>query len=75
VKLSISVPADDLEFIDSYAGEHGVATRSGVVQRALSLLRSSQLGADYEAAWAEWAAGDAPMWEATAGDGAGDASR
>jgi hypothetical protein len=34
------------------------------------LLRSSELGADYEAAWDEWAAGDdAEAWSAVTGDG------
>lgn len=69
VKLSVSIADDDVEFIDKYAGEHGVESRSGVVQRAVSLLRASELGTDYEAAWAEWAGSDADAWDETAGDG------
>lgn len=60
---------DDVEFIDHYAIEHGVETRSGVVQRALSLLRSSELGEDYAAAWDEWDGAEAGAWESTAADG------
>ncbi len=69
VKLSVSVPDGDVDFIDRYADEHGVASRSAVVHRALALLRSSELGADYAAAWDEWAASDGELWEATVADG------
>lgn len=69
MKLSVSVSDDDVDFMDRYADEHGVDTRSGVVQRALSLLRASELGDDYAAAWDDWASADADGWDATAGDG------
>lgn len=69
MKLSVSMSDDDVEFIDQYATDHGVDTRSAVVQRALSLLRSSELGDDYAAAWDEWDGSDADAWEATAADG------
>jgi hypothetical protein len=69
VKLSVSIPEDDLEFIDHYASAHGVESRSGVVQRAVSLLRASELGDAYEAAWTEWEKSEADPWEATAADG------
>lgn len=71
VKLSVSIPDEDLEFIDAYAAEHGVESRSGVVQRAVSLLRATELGDDYAAAWAEWEASDAADWEPVVGDGLG----
>lgn len=69
MKLSVSMSDDDVEFIDHYANEHGVETRSAVVQRALSLLRTSELGEDYAAAWDEWNSSDAHAWESTAADG------
>lgn len=69
MKLSVSIPDEDLEFIDAYASQHGVESRSGVVHRAVSLLRATELGDDYAAAWAEWEASDATDWEATTGDG------
>jgi len=71
VKLSVSIPDDDLSFIDRYASEHGVESRSGVVHRALSLLRSRELGQDYAAAWAEWDESDATEWEPVVADGLG----
>jgi Arc/MetJ-type ribon-helix-helix transcriptional regulator len=69
VKLSVSLPDEDVDFIDQYGEEHGVQSRSGVVQRAVSLLRASELGADYQAAWAEWAKSDADVWDKSDSDG------
>lgn len=69
MKLSVSIPDDDVEFIDHYADEHGLDTRSGVVQRALSLLRANELGEDYAAAWQEWADEDGGLWDAALADG------
>lgn len=69
MKLSVSLPDEDVEFVDRYADEHGVTSRSGVVQRAVALLRANALGEDYAAAWDEWAAEDGDTWESTAGDG------
>lgn len=60
---------EDVAFIDRYADEHGMESRSGVVQRALSLLRSAELGEDYAAAWQEWSEADAAAWETAVGDG------
>ena len=71
-KLSVSVSDDDVEFIDQYANDHGVESRSGVVQRALSLLRVTELGADYAAAWSEWDETGEGVWDVTAGDGLDD---
>ncbi len=70
MKLSVSIPEQDVEFIDTYASTHGVGTRSGVGQRALSLLRTADLGEDYAAAWSEWESStDAALWESVAADG------
>lgn len=69
MKVSVSIPDEDVEFLDHYAAEHGVESRSGVVQRAVSMLRVSELGDDYAVAWDEWATTDEALWEATAADG------
>jgi hypothetical protein len=69
VKLSVSISEDDVEFIDHYASEHGVDSRSGVVQRALSVLRAIELGAEYAAAWSEWHQPDAEAWDSAIADG------
>ena len=70
MKISISLPDDDVEFLDAYASESGVSSRSAAVHRAVRLLRSSRLGASYEGAWSEWVdEGHADAWDAVAGDG------
>jgi hypothetical protein len=74
MKLSVSIADEDVDFIDRYADQHGVGTRSGVVQRALNLLRALELGDDYAAAWDEWSAGDADVWDTVVADGLDEAS-
>ncbi|MXZ62799.1 MAG: ribbon-helix-helix protein, CopG family [Chloroflexi bacterium] len=69
MKLSVSLPASDVEFVDRYVAEHGERSRSAVLRRALKLLRERELGDAYEAAWEEWAQGDGKLWESTVGDG------
>ncbi len=75
MKLSVSLSGGDVEFIDRYAAEHAVESRSGVVQRAVGLLRASELGDDYAAAWDEWEASEDGGWESTVGDGLSGAAR
>ena len=69
MKLSVSIPEEDVEFLDRYAAAHGVESRSGALQRAVALLRASELGDAYAAAWEEWEGSDAEAWDSTAGDG------
>jgi Arc/MetJ-type ribon-helix-helix transcriptional regulator len=70
MKLSVSLPDEDVDFLDAHARAHGLSTRSSVLRRAVRLLRDSELGNDYADAWEEWASsGEAEAWEVTAGDG------
>lgn len=69
MKVSISLPDEDIEFLDAYAAEKGVESRSAVVHKAVRLLQASELGPAYEAAWDEWAAGDAEAWDSAMSDG------
>jgi len=69
MKLSVSLPDEDVKFLDDYAKQLGIESRSAVVHRAVRLLQASELGPAYEAAWEEWAAGDADAWDATVADG------
>jgi Arc/MetJ-type ribon-helix-helix transcriptional regulator len=72
MKVSVSLPRDDIEFLDSYASAQDIQSRSAVLHKAVGLLRAAQLGSAYEDAWASWAAsGDAEAWEAVAADGLG----
>jgi Arc/MetJ-type ribon-helix-helix transcriptional regulator len=69
MKLSVSIPDEDVAFIDRYADERGVDSRSAVVQSALALLRANALEDDYAAAFDEWSKSDAELWDAAVGDG------
>jgi Arc/MetJ-type ribon-helix-helix transcriptional regulator len=70
MKVSVSLPDDDVDFLDSYADRSGIASRSAVVHKAVRLLRASELGAAYEDAWTTWeASDDSTLWDGTAGDG------
>lgn len=72
MKVSVSLPGEDVQFLDEYAKERGLESRSAAVHRAIRLLRTAELGGTYEAAWQEWAAeGEASIWESTTGDGLG----
>ena len=72
VKVSVSLPDDDVRFLDAYAEQHNFASRSAALQQAVRLLRSAGLSAQYESAWQEWAHGDdSPPWETVAADGLG----
>jgi antitoxin MazE9 len=72
MKLSVSLPEEDVEFLDAYVEAQGFPSRSSVVHKAVRLLRASELGAAYEDAWKEWKdAGEADDWEATTADGLG----
>lgn len=70
MKLSVSLPDEDVEFLDAYAAAEGFASRSAVVHRAIRLLRAAGLGPAYEDAFADWErTGAAEEWEATTADG------
>jgi Arc/MetJ-type ribon-helix-helix transcriptional regulator len=72
VKVSVSLPGEDVEFLDSYAQAQGIESRSAVVHKAVGLLRAAQLGNAYEEAWSSWASSDdAGAWENAAADGLG----
>lgn len=66
------MPDRDVEFLDEYVKRRQLPSRSAAVQEAIHQLRTSGLGDDYAAAWAEWAeSDDADLWECTVGDGIG----
>jgi Arc/MetJ-type ribon-helix-helix transcriptional regulator len=70
MKVSVSLPEEDVEFLDAYASSEGFGSRSAVVHKAVRLLRASGLGGAYEDAWQEWAAdGNADVWDVTGNDG------
>ncbi len=69
MKLSVSLPDDEVNFLDRYSELHGVGSRSAVLLKAIRLLRISELGSAYAEAWSEWDESDGESWETTSGDG------
>jgi Arc/MetJ-type ribon-helix-helix transcriptional regulator len=70
MKISISLPDEDVEFLDSYAESQGYVSRSAVVHSAVRMLRSSKLDDAYADAWREWAeSGESDVWDSAVGDG------
>jgi len=70
MKVSVSLPGEDVEFLDEYAKTEGYESRSAVLHKAVRLLRASGLSAAYESAWQEWSeGGDAHAWESASADG------
>ena len=74
VKISVSLPEDDVRFIDDYATQANVSTRSAVIHEAVMMLRSISMETAYTAAWDEWAGSeDAALWDTASSDGLADA--
>jgi Arc/MetJ-type ribon-helix-helix transcriptional regulator len=70
MKVSVSLPREDVEFLDEYAQEQGFNSRSAVLHKAVRLLRSSGLSGAYEEAWQEWDdAGEEAAWATATADG------
>ena len=70
MKVSVSLPDEDIEFLDAYARSVGARSRSAVLQRAVRLLRATELGPAYAQAWQDWeTGGDSEVWESVSGDG------
>lgn len=65
MKISVSLPDDDVAFID----ERG-SNRSAVLHEAIQLMRERQLTADYTDAFSDWdSSDDAKLWDGVSGDG------
>ena len=76
MKLSISLPDEDVELLDEYVRSSGLPSRSAAVRHAVRMLRLPDLEQDYDAAWQEWeASGDGAAWGAAIGDGIDRAAR
>ncbi|HRY09907.1 MAG: ribbon-helix-helix protein, CopG family [Actinobacteria bacterium] len=76
MKLSISLPDDDVAVLDRYAEAAGLSSRSAAIQQAIRMLGDPELDDAYAAAWEEWeTSGDADAWEGTLADGLADAAR
>lgn len=69
MKVSVSIPDEDVAFLDEYAAARS-ASRSAAVHRAISLLREQELADQYSAAWEEWSqSGEEAVWSPADADG------
>lgn len=69
MKVSVSLPDEDVDFLDSYARAQGLQSRSAVLHKAVRLMRGAELAPAYEEAFASWdESDDAADWDVTAGD-------
>ncbi|GAA0483639.1 antitoxin [Streptomyces olivaceiscleroticus] len=76
MKISVSLPQEDVAFVDEYATRTEAESRSAVIHAAIECLRAADLEAEYTEAFEEWdASEDAALWDRTAADGLPDASR
>jgi Arc/MetJ-type ribon-helix-helix transcriptional regulator len=74
MKLSVSLPDEDVEFLDSSVRADQYPSRSAALHEAVRELRAkivaASLVADYADAWDEWVtSGEEAAWHAAAGDG------
>lgn len=70
MKISVSLPDEDVAALDDHARRAGLRSRSAAVHQAVRLLRSVELEDDYAAAWEEWdRSGEREAWETTTADG------
>jgi Arc/MetJ-type ribon-helix-helix transcriptional regulator len=70
MKISVSLPDEDVQFLDNYVESQGFDSRSAVVHAAVRMLRSSKLGDAYADAWREWEdSGESEVWDSAVGDG------
>lgn len=70
MKVSVSLPGEDVAFLDEYASLHAYPSRSAVVHQAIRALRLGGLQEAYGDSWAEWkASGESESWDTVVGDG------
>jgi Arc/MetJ-type ribon-helix-helix transcriptional regulator len=69
MKLSVSLPREDVEFLDRYVANQDFGSRSAALHEAVRLLRAAELGPAYERARADCGAQDSDLWDSTSGDG------
>jgi Arc/MetJ-type ribon-helix-helix transcriptional regulator len=73
MKIGVSLPDEDIRFLDEYAAAEGIASRSAVLHRAVRLLQSDVLSTAYEGAWQGWVRSmDHRLWDSTVADGLDD---
>lgn len=75
MKVSLSIPQDDVAFLDEQAARGLYPSRSAVVVSAIQTMRQRELTDSYVGAFDEWAAsGEEAVWDTTSADGWNDPS-
>ncbi len=69
MKVSVNLPDEDLRFLAEYSEAHNGLSRSGALQRAVRLLRASQLSQSYADAFEDWDDDESHVWDTTVADG------
>lgn len=70
MKLSVSLPDEDVAALDDHVRKLGLPSRSAAVHQAIRLLRQAELEDDYAAAWDDWdRSGERELWESAVDDG------
>ena len=69
MKLSVSLPDEDVAFLDQIAAERELESRSAALQAAVRALREQSLVEDYMAAYLEGEQ-ESAVWDVASGDGA-----
>ena len=70
MKVSVSLPEEDVAFLDAYAQSQGIESRSAVVHKAVRMLRASELSEAYEEAFTSWDdEGEDAIWDVVVADG------
>jgi Arc/MetJ-type ribon-helix-helix transcriptional regulator len=70
MKMSVSLPEEDVEFLDAYVRDQSAGSRSAALHQAVGLLRAAQLANAYEDAWASWdLSDDSKAWDNVLADG------
>ena len=70
MKISISLPEEDLASLDDFVQRAGLPSRSAAIRRAIGFLRHPDLEREYAGAWEEWeSSGDEASWEVASDDG------
>lgn len=73
MKLSVSLPEEDVAALDDYVRTAGLRSRSAALRHAIRMLRHTDLEEEYAAAWHEWSSsGDEAAWRTTERDELGD---
>jgi len=73
MKLSVSLPEDDVRFIDAYSRDAQLNSRSAAIQKAVQSLRESLLAEEYDQMFSDSGyLAETDAWNSTAADGLDD---